>query len=207
MREFLQNRLRAPCVYWYWGEDLNELEQLVWGRVKGAGRILDYGAGEARLKKKFLEKGFSGEYDTLDISSEYNHTYQSVEEVIGKYDAIFCFEVIEHMSLNEYVDLMDKFQRHLNPGGMLIVSTPNPLCIVPMWSLDAGHIQQFPLSDIAADFAIRGFDISVYRFKLGKPPTGLASWVRFFIQRILCYFLSVDYAQGLLVIGKFRSSL
>jgi 2-polyprenyl-3-methyl-5-hydroxy-6-metoxy-1,4-benzoquinol methylase len=180
---------------------MNEVEELLYTRTEGRNRILDYGAGDGRLKHKFLACGFKGKYETLDISSESLHTYASLAEIVGTYDAIFCLEVIEHMSLNDYVELMDEFQRLLKPCGLLAVSTPNPLCVVPMWAQDAWHIQQFPLADLAADFVIRGYDIEVFRVRLGKHQ----DWTRrakFFIQRVLCYLLNVDYAHGLLIIGK-----
>lgn len=202
MREQLQATLRAPCIHWYWSAAMNEVEELLYRRTVGASRILDYGAGDGRLKGKFLMRGFKGQYETLDLSPENPHTYASLAEVVGRYDAIFCLEVIEHMSLNEYVELMDEFRRRLKIGGLLAVSTPNPLCVVPMWSLDAGHIQQFPLADLAADFVIRGYDIEAFRVRLGEAPTGWSRRARFFAQRALCYLLSVDYAHGLLVIGK-----
>jgi|SRR5208282_447318 len=202
-REKLNATLRAPCVNWYWSEDFNPVERLIYGRAKDAHRILDYGAGEERLKRKFITAGFTGQYDTFDLSSEHEHTYGSRELLQAGYDAIFCLEVVEHMTLNDYVNLMDEFDRLLAPGGLLVVSTPNPLCIVPMWSLDAGHIQQFPLADLAADFVVRGYEIEAFRMRLGSPD-GVRRRVRLLLQRALCYLLSTDYAHGQVIMGRKR---
>ncbi len=91
--------------------------------------------------------------------------------------AIVCLEVIEHMSLNDYVDLMDAFGRILSPGGVLVISTPNPLCVVPMWAGDPGHVQQYPIADLAADFVMRGYDVEGFRVRYGAWPRGIRAAV------------------------------
>lgn len=199
------HQLRVPRIHWFYADEMNEVEQIIYNRIRHAKRILDYGAGDMRLKNKFLAMGYNGEYETLDLSKEYKHDYNFISEVSGTYDAILCLDVIEHMSLNEYVDLMDKFKSLLNDKSKLIISTSNPLCISPMWAGDAGHIQQFPLADLGADFLVRGFDIELFRIRYGERPKSFTSHVRLLIQRALCYFLSVDYTHGLLVIGNYKS--
>jgi SAM-dependent methyltransferase len=177
------------------------MEQAIYGQTKQANRLLDYGAGDKRLKGKFLAAGFKGRYETLDLSAEDKHEYSSISEIKGKFDAILCLEVIEHMSLNDYVDLMDEFGKLLEPGGSLVIGTPNPLCVVPMWAGDPGHVQQYPIADLAADFVVRGYEVKAFRVRYGAWPKGLPA-LRFFVMRVLCYFLSVDYAHGIVVIGK-----
>jgi hypothetical protein len=162
---------------------------------------LDYGAGDKPLKGKFVSAGFKGRYETLDMSAEDEHEYSSISQVTGQFDAILCLEVIEHMSLNDYVDLMDEFGSLLGLDGTLVIGTPNPLCVVPMWAGDPGHVQQYPLADLAADLVVRGYNVEAFRVRYGAWPNGLAR-LRFLAMRILCYLLSVDYAQGIVVIGK-----
>jgi SAM-dependent methyltransferase len=201
-RDILYRTLHAKCISCEELPGLNEYERAIFERVKHATRLLDFGAGDKRLKRKFLAAGFAGRYETLDISKEDDHEYASISEISGRFEAILCLEVIEHISLNSYVDLMDEFGKLLTPGGILIISTPNPLCVVPMWSGDPGHIQQFPLADLAADFVIRGHAIEAFRVRYGAWPKGIRQRLRFVANRVLCYLLNTDYAHGLLVIGK-----
>jgi SAM-dependent methyltransferase len=200
-RDVMNRTLRARCLSCEDRAELNEMEQSIFDRTKQAHRLLDYGAGDKRLKGKFLSAGFQGRYETLDMSPEDRHEYSSISQVTGAFDAILCLEVIEHMSLNDYVDLMDEFGKLLEPGGTLIIGTPNPLCVVPMWAGDPGHVQQYPLSDLASDFVVRGYDVEAFRVRYGAWPKGLPR-LRFWVMRILCYFLSVDYAHGIVLIGK-----
>ena len=200
-RDVMYRTLRARCLCCEDCVQLNEMEQAIFNHTKPASRLLDYGAGDKRLKGKFVSAGFKGRYETLDISAENEHEYSLISQVKGHFDAILCLEVIEHMSLNGYVDLMDEFGKLLSPGGTLIIGTPNPLCVVPMWAGDPGHVQQFPLADLAADFVVRGYEVEAFRVRYGAWPKGLPR-LRFLAMRILCYLLSVDYAQGIVVIGK-----
>jgi SAM-dependent methyltransferase len=200
-RDVMYQTLKAPCISCEDRADLNQMEQAIFKRASGASRLLDYGAGDKRLKGKFFAAGFKGRYETLDMSAEDEHEYSSISEVKGQFDAILCLEVIEHMSLNDYVDLMDEFGKLLVPGGTLIIGTPNPLCVVPMWAGDPGHVQQYPLADLAADFVVRRYEVEAFRIRYGAWPKGLPR-LRFMTMRLLCYLMSVDYAQGLLMIGK-----
>jgi predicted SAM-dependent methyltransferase len=202
IRDSLYQTLRARCLSWEDTPELNECQRMVFERTRHATRLLDFGAGNNRLKRKFLAAGFRGKYETLDISTEEQHEYRSLGEVGGQFDAILCLEVIEHMTLNDYVDLMDAFGTFLAPGGLLVISTPNPLCVVPMWVNDAGHLQQYPLADLAADLVLRGHDVEAFRVRHGAWPRGLRPRLRFFATRVLCYLLNVDYAHGIVVIGK-----
>jgi len=201
----MHQTLRARCLSCEDRPELNEYERVIFDRTRHAQRLLDFGGGDNRLKRKFLAAGFPGRYETLDISGEANHEYASLTEIKGQFDAIVCLEVIEHISLNDYVDLMDAFGKLLEPGGVLVVSTPNPLCVVPMWAGDPGHVQQYPIADLAADFVIRGHEVEAFRVRYGPWPRGLTPRLRFFAMRALCYLLSVDYAQGIVVIGKKRT--
>ncbi|MGA3195733.1 MAG: class I SAM-dependent methyltransferase [Terriglobales bacterium] len=201
-RDVIYKSLRARCLSCEDLPGLNEYEQVIFDRTRDAARLLDYGGGDNRLKRKFLAAGFRGKYETLDMSDEEPHEYRTIAEVTGEFDAILCLEVIEHIALNDYVDLMDAFGKLLRPGGVLVISTPNPLCVVPMWAGDPGHVQQYPIADLAADFVIRGHEVEGFRVRYGAWPKGIRPRLRFLAMRVLCYLLSVDYAQGIVVIGK-----
>ena len=194
--------LRAPCVSTSQGDELNELQAIIFNRTKRAARILDFGAGDNRLKRKFLAAGYRGSFETLDVADSPDHNYSSLAQIEGKFDAILCLEVIEHITLNEYVDLMDDFGKLVSPGGFVIMSTPNPLCVVSMWALDAGHIQQYPMADLAADFVVRGYDVEAFRVWSGPWPAGVRRRLRFLAMRGLTYLLNADYAHGFAIIGK-----
>jgi hypothetical protein len=198
-REKVIQELHAPRIHWFHSAGFNEVEQKIFEASRDRRRVLDFGAGDLQLKQKFLAAGFRGLYETMDASPEFSHTYTSLDQIHDRFDAIFCFEVIEHVTLNEYVRLLDRLDGLLETNGILAISTPNPLSSVPMWATDAGHIQQYPLADLVADLRLRGYSVIPYRVCLNHRPRGWAA-IRFLVRRVLCYFLSVDYAEGLLLI-------
>ena len=192
---------RAPCLSWYHGPGLNPVERLIFDRVRHAKRLLDFGAGDLRLKRKMLDAGFAGRYETLDLSPEFPHEYRDLSQVAGRFEAVLCLEVIEHLPLSAFEDVVGRLCELLEPGGVLVLSTPNPLCVVPMWARDSGHIQQYPLADLVAYFLSRDFTVDPFRVRLVPARPSPAQRVRLFTQRVLCYLLGVDYADGLLVVG------
>ena len=62
--------LKARCLSCEDCERLNEMEQAIFNHTQHASRLLDYGAGDKRLKGKFVSAGFKGRYETLDMSAE-----------------------------------------------------------------------------------------------------------------------------------------
>jgi len=193
---------RARKLRWYPDAGLNGVEREIFRAIRHARRVLDFGAGDLTLKRKFRAAGFSGEYLTLDISPEHRHDFRDLSEVDSVVDAILCLEVIEHMDLAAFQPLMRRFSALLAPGGQVVLSTPNPACIISMWAKDAGHIQQYPLHDLVTHFVADGFSVSAYRVIYGPPVRSLHRAARYFAQRVLCNILAVDYAEGLMVIAR-----
>jgi SAM-dependent methyltransferase len=194
-------RYRAPCVRWYHSAALNPAERVVFERVRAARRLLDFGGGDLRLKRKFLEAGFTGRYESLDLSEEFPHEYTDLAQVTGPFDAILCLEVLEHLPLAAFDGVVGRLCELLEPGGVLVISTPNPLCVVPMWARDAGHIQQYPLADLIAALLDRQLAVEPFRVRFVPARPTPSQRLRLLTQRVLCYLLAVDYADGLLVIG------
>ncbi len=181
------------------------MEQAIFNHAKHASRLLDFGAGDKRLKGNFWQLASRAGTKRSTYPRRMNTNIRSISQVIGPFDAIMCLEVIEHMSLNDYVDLMDEFERLIDPQARLIIGTPNPLCVVPMWAGDPGHVQQFPVGGPGGGFRrarLRRRSLSRALWRLAEG----SSWLRFLAMRILCYLLSVDYAHGLVVIGKRKTA-
>src|SRR5687768_10945262 len=90
---------RFPVVRWWVTDDLCENEAVIFEAVRGAASLLDIGAGDLRVMRKFLRAGFAGEYYTQDVGTEYPHTYADLAEVARTYDAVLCMDVVEHLPL------------------------------------------------------------------------------------------------------------
>ncbi len=78
----------------------------------------------------------------------------------GSVGAISAFHVIEHLSFETLISLIDESLRALRPGGVLILETPNPANLVVgacnFW-LDPTHVRPIPKALAAFLVEQRGF--------------------------------------------------
>ncbi len=59
-RDVMYQTLRARCLSCEDCPQLNEYERVIFDRTRHATRLLDFGGGDNRLKRKFLAAGFTG---------------------------------------------------------------------------------------------------------------------------------------------------
>lgn len=196
----------APCVYWQRRPDFNQVEELVWNRARSVDRILDFGAGDQSLRKKFLAAGYRGRYETFDASPEFETTWKDPDEISGQFGAVFCFEVIEHMPLEAGLALRERLLSWVAPGGWLFLSTPNPACILSPFSGDETHVHLYPLHDLLTWALASGLEPEARRYKLLPERLTPRRRVRLFTQRVLCYLIGADRADGLVIMARRPSS-
>jgi SAM-dependent methyltransferase len=119
--------------------------------------VLEVGAGE----RKFLPD-FSGAYFTMDVDRSTKQDFYSIDEIKGSFDGIVMREVVEHIPRETFYSYLEKFYACLNPGGVLVLSTPNPMS-VQFWT-DYTHISPWPIHDMCSILESYGFEnISIYR--------------------------------------------
>lgn len=107
--------------------------------VKPGAAILDYGCGTGFIIKHFIRKGFETYgADTSSQSVDFvNKQYKGEPNFKGAYllndlfklnkrfDVICVIEVIEHLSDEFLVPLVENVKKLGNPGGKIIFTTPN----------------------------------------------------------------------------------
>uniref|UniRef100_A0A832CYK3 Class I SAM-dependent methyltransferase n=1 Tax=Ignavibacterium album TaxID=591197 RepID=A0A832CYK3_9BACT len=99
--------------------------------------ILELGCGPGYLLDYLKLKGFTNSFG-IDISSEqieiakskgHNAKLADVFDFLRnsteKYDLIFAFDLIEHFSKDELLELTSLIYNHLNKDGLFIIRTPN----------------------------------------------------------------------------------
>jgi 2-polyprenyl-3-methyl-5-hydroxy-6-metoxy-1,4-benzoquinol methylase len=97
--------------------------------------LLDVGAGNgyflslARNEFSIDAKGLEISKAEIRFAKEVNGVdliNQDVTEHRTNYDVVTCFNVIEHVV--DPQSFLSAMVRRINPGGMLVISTPNPRC-------------------------------------------------------------------------------
>ncbi|MBI4403378.1 MAG: class I SAM-dependent methyltransferase [Deltaproteobacteria bacterium] len=193
-------KIPRPVVRWYPSEQFCDIEAIYYSFVKSASQLLDFGAGDLSLKKKFLDAGFQGNYFTCDVSRNYRYDFQSIDEVVNSgriFDAVIVLEVIEHMTLDAFERFFPKLLSVIAPGGRLILSTSNAMHINGTWAGDITHVKTYPQADLWALLTLKGFNCVPYRIVWLPKHLNPLKYAKYQINRILTHLLGVDYAVGI----------
>lgn len=107
-------------------------------------------------------------------------------------DAVVAYDVIEHLTKDELLDIADEVARVLKPGGRWIIHAPNglsPFCGVMAYG-DLTHEQAFTPESLTQLFLACGFGSASFH---EDPPAahGLASSVRAVLWRVIRQMLRV----------------
>jgi hypothetical protein len=181
---------------------LCDIEQVYFDAIKPAARLLDVGAGDLRVQRKFVDAGFRGEYHTQDIGTEFRHTYTDLAQVTSLYDAILCLDVIEHLPLEPGLGLIVRLAELLAPGGVLIVQTPNARCVRYPLSWDMTHLHVYNLPDLWAFCRTLGLEAEGYRVVFTDGPRApLLGRATGLVGRILTRLLGCDYADNIALLA------
>jgi len=187
--ETLPNILNLPIV--------RDKMELLREMVRDGDSLLDIGANDRLLEGQLREAGLNVSYTSLDVDKNLRHDYYALNEIEGSFDVITSFEVIEHISPAEIMEIFKKAQSHLKQGGYIIVSTPNACHPVNLWT-DCSHITAVRHNVLYYLLQSAGFrDIQIYRG--GKTKWKDRFWA--FVYRPLLKLLRLDYIRHIIVTG------
>ena len=139
--------------------------------VAPTARVLDVGANNREMDRQLRARGFRGTYRSMDVSSGTAHDYVDLADVQETFDVVTLKEVAEHLTIAELRAAVDHARRVLVPGGRLVLSTPNPHCVVSWQAWDMTHVQHYPYQDLHALLRLAGFEVRITR--LAEPIFGL----------------------------------
>lgn len=191
-----------PVHRWWASDDLCDIERVYLDAIRNAKTLLDVGAGDLRVMRRFQAAGYRGEYHTQDIGTEFAYDYATLDDVTRTCDAIFCFDVIEHLSLEDGLRLLDRLMELLAPGGVLIVQTPNARCIRQPLGWDMTHLHCYNAPDLWAFFTACGMECAGYRVRFGAPESGFGRLRAAVSAGVITRLLGADYADNIALIAR-----
>ena len=167
--------------------------------IRDGERILDIGASnrnlEARLKRHFPNLL----YKSMDIDREEVHDFYTLEEIRESFDVVLLFEVIEHLELEEGMDLLKRVYDLLNPGGRLILTTPNVFNPNRFWR-DATHKVAYCYDELGGILLAHRFEIRVmYRT---YSDAFLRYLLRVYVMAPLHRYLGIDFAKSIFIVAE-----
>jgi len=114
--------------------------------------VLDIGCSDGMFEKFLKVNGISVHYAGVEVDTSFSpdfELYRSLKDVRGKFDIITLFHVIEHMPLNEFLDLLAQIPALLKGPEIAILATPNVLS-PGVFERDIEHVQPYPWFDLYA---------------------------------------------------------
>lgn len=158
--------------------------------------VLDIGASDGRFGRR-LAAGAT--YRTLDTDPAVQADFRGLEEVeSASFDVVTCFEMIEHVTPREAIDLASGIARVLRPGGRLFLTTPN---IHHPWSYlrSATHVTPWCYDELGGLLEANGLRVeSIFRC---HRDAALKSVLRL-LARPLYRIVGVDYAKSVMVVAR-----
>lgn len=178
---------------------IKKRSHLLRGILRDGMKLLDIGAGMKGMKTEIENLGINLVYKSMDVDRGNVHDFYEVDAIQEKFDAIIMFEVIEHMSLQEGLDLMRKLYSNTNERGIIVLSTPN-IFNPPRYMRDATHQTFYAYDELCGLLNIAGFEIkNVYRSYNDAFHRYL---LKIYLLGWLFRFLGIDYAYSIFVVGE-----
>jgi hypothetical protein len=191
-------------IQWWQTAGFSDLEERFWQELSVSNSILDVGAGDLRLMKKFVQRGYKGTYHTMDIGDEFEYTYSDLRQVgDARYDGIVCLDVIEHLPLPAGLELIRTLVSLLTTSGVLILQTPNARCIRSPYGWDMTHVQTYSLPDLWAYVASCGLTATGLRVTFVRSPRSITDRLRSLAsQFLITRILGADFADNIVLIAR-----
>jgi SAM-dependent methyltransferase len=167
--------------------------------IQDSEKVLDIGASNRNLQERLKRRFPKLIYKSMDIDREQFHDFYSLEDVQESFDVVFLFEVIEHLDLEEGIQLIAKIHDLLNEGGRLILTTPNVFNPSRFWR-DATHKVAYCYDELGGFLLAHGFQIkAMYRTYNDVFHRYL---FRVYAMSALHRYLGIDFAKSILIVAE-----
>ncbi len=148
-------------------------------------RVLDIGGGTGVLRSQ-IESQTNWTVDCADLSLDalstikpgrgrnlYYDIFKEHPNLIGKYDAVMLFDVIEHVE--NPVDFIATAAKHLKPKGTLFVNVPAYQSLYSRYDKLIGHLRRYHKQTLSGAVEQAGVSVSgVYYWGMSMIPLLLA---------------------------------
>jgi len=164
-----------------------------------AATILDVGAGDRYWGDVLRRLGISAQYRSADLDTRHEHEFGDFLSIDERVDAVLMLELIEHLPAELGLRFIEHAIELLNPGGMLVIGTPNAHHANWTWRTCFTHVRPWPMQDLWAICTLGGLaPVEVYRQMLVSRRRRAVLPA----QRLVSKLLGLDVAQGIVVFAR-----
>jgi SAM-dependent methyltransferase len=158
-------------------------------------RVLEIGAGDRRFGKRLMSSIPDLYYRSMDIDRRTEQDYYSLGDIDESFDFIYAFELIEHLTAEEGLELLTQARRLLADGGVLLLGTPNLYHPHRYWG-DVTHKTPYKYAELGGLMLMAGF--SNPRFYRIYNDAFLRRVFRLNVGVWLHRYLDIDFAHTIL---------
>lgn len=164
-------------------------------------KILDVGCGAHQPFRKLVEAS-GGRYFTLDIDTSGDFDYRSFAEIPleALFEVIIFNQILEHVTVQEALEMVGAAADHLTPGGAVFATVPNTAH--PVRQRDCTHITPWPHNDIYSLMRTCGLEVTLMG-RFNKHPLTSNPLKRWIIATI-CKEFRIDWCDGIVIVGVKR---
>lgn len=158
--------------------------------------FLDVGAGDRRFERKIKAACPEASYRSFDIDRSTRQDYYDIDAIEGRHDLVFAFELIEHLTPAQGLEMLRKLRRNVAEGGTLLLGTPN-LYHPHRYFGDLTHVTPYKYEELGALLVLAGYRVKgFYRI---YNDAFLRRALRLHFGVWLHRWLAIDFAHTVLV--------
>lgn len=168
--------------------------------VADAPRVLDVGAGSEQPLRAMIDAEQT-QYRSLDPDPSGEFDFRHVSEIPSdlRFEAAVANQVLEHVNVEEALEIVRGVAGVLAPGGRLVATVPNAGHPVRQWA-DATHVTAWGLYDFYGLFRSAGLEVdSLSRY--GKRRLSFRPWRRYIV-KVVAQEFRVDWCDSILVVAR-----
>jgi SAM-dependent methyltransferase len=178
---------------------IKKRSHLLKGVIRDGMSVLDVGAGMKGMKTEIEGLGIKAHYRSMDIDRSNVHDFYELDDIRGEFDVILMFEVIEHLSLQDGLNMLTALKKVMKEGGVIVLSTPN-IFNPARFMRDATHRTFYGYDELSGLLDMAGFEIrdlfrsyndAIHRYIL-----------KVYLFCFLFRFLSIDYAYSIFAVAE-----
>ncbi|OLD01364.1 MAG: hypothetical protein AUJ07_11455 [Crenarchaeota archaeon 13_1_40CM_3_53_5] len=169
--------------------------------IKNDDTVLDIGSSDGMFYKFLRFNNVAPRYSGLEIDETVRSetpVYGSMKEIHSTFNIVTMFHVIEHMTSEQFLEMMTDIVRILDPKGSLIIATPNILC-PGVFERDVEHRQPYPWYDLYAILRLFFDNVEVRRGHYLSTPLRMASIP---VRMILGILMEQDWCEEVVLVAR-----